>query len=176
VVLLHGLQQGRLGARAGAVDFVGHQQLAEHRPLHEAELVTAGLCLVEHLGADNIGRHQVRGELDAFFFQPQHLAERDGELGLGKAGRADQQRVTAAEDGRQRQVDHLVLTEDDRAHGLARLDKPLGGGVQLVEDLFISIGDVAHGAVCLSTSGSARQRARRNRCAFRPSIRHQAWP
>ena len=31
VLLLHRLQQRRLGARAGAVDLVGHQQLGEHR-------------------------------------------------------------------------------------------------------------------------------------------------
>ncbi len=31
VLLLHGLQQRRLGARAGAVDLVGHQELREHR-------------------------------------------------------------------------------------------------------------------------------------------------
>jgi hypothetical protein len=30
-MLLHRLQQRRLRARAGAVDLVGHQQLAEHR-------------------------------------------------------------------------------------------------------------------------------------------------
>ena len=38
VVLLHGLQQRRLGLRAGAVDLVGHQQLGEDRALDEAEV------------------------------------------------------------------------------------------------------------------------------------------
>ena len=37
VMLLHGLQKRRLGARAGAVDLVGHQELGEYRPLHETE-------------------------------------------------------------------------------------------------------------------------------------------
>ena len=32
VVFLHGLQKGGLGARAGAVDFIRHHQLAEHGP------------------------------------------------------------------------------------------------------------------------------------------------
>ena len=37
VMLLHRLQQRRLGARAGAVDLVGHQELGEDRAGHEAE-------------------------------------------------------------------------------------------------------------------------------------------
>ena len=37
VILLHRLQQRRLGARAGAVDLVGHQQLREDRAGNEAE-------------------------------------------------------------------------------------------------------------------------------------------
>ena len=42
-VLLHRLQQGRLRARAGAVDLVGHQQLAEDGAGNEAERAPAGV-------------------------------------------------------------------------------------------------------------------------------------
>ena len=54
--------------------------------------------------------------------------------------------------GRPQDLDHLVLAENDRAHGLACFAQALGCGVQFVENLFISVGDVAHGAVCLSTT------------------------
>lgn len=43
VVLLHRLQQRRLGARRGAVDLVGHQELGEDGALDEAEGAAAGL-------------------------------------------------------------------------------------------------------------------------------------
>jgi hypothetical protein len=57
MVLLHGLEQRRLGARARPVDFVGHQQLAEHRSGDEAEMPPSLVALLEHLGPDNVGRH-----------------------------------------------------------------------------------------------------------------------
>jgi hypothetical protein len=46
VLFLHGLQQRRLRARAGAVDFVGHQELREYRSGDEAERPLAGIALV----------------------------------------------------------------------------------------------------------------------------------
>ena len=64
MLLLHGLQQRRLGARTGAVDLVGHQQLGENRTGNEAEAAPAALAFLQHLGAENVGRHQVGSELD----------------------------------------------------------------------------------------------------------------
>ena len=126
VVLLHGLQQGGLGAGRGAVDFVRHQQLAEHGALQEAELAPAAFGLVQHLGADDIGRHQVGGELHALFIEAQHPAQRGGKLGLGKAGGAHQQGMPTAQNGDQHLLDHLVLAEDHPADGLTGFAQPLG--------------------------------------------------
>ncbi len=113
VLFLHGLQQRRLGARAGAVDFVGHQELREYRPGDEAERALAGIALVQHLGAQNIRRHQVRRELDALGVQPERNAQGFDQLGLGEAGHADQKRVAAGQDRYQGVFDHPVLAEDD---------------------------------------------------------------
>ena len=52
--------------------------------------------LFQHLGAENVRRHQVRGELDAPGVEAEHGAHGVDELGLGEAGQADQQRVAAA--------------------------------------------------------------------------------
>ena len=93
--LLHRLQQRRLRARAGAVDLVGHQQLAEHRAGNEAERAPAALAFLQHLGAENVGRHQVGGALDALVVEPEDRAERLDEPGLGEARHADQQRMAA---------------------------------------------------------------------------------
>ena len=70
VLFLHCLQQRGLGARAGAIDFVGHQQLGEYRSGDETERPLPGTALVQHLGAQNIRWHQVRRELDALGVQP----------------------------------------------------------------------------------------------------------
>src|SRR3546814_7891166 len=56
--LLHGLQQGRLRARAGAVDLVGHQELAEHRTGNEAEGAAADLVLLQDLRPQDVGRSE----------------------------------------------------------------------------------------------------------------------
>ena len=90
VVLLHRLQQRRLGARARAVDLVGHQQLAEDRPGDEAEAALAAGALLQHLAADDVGRHQVGGELDAARVEPEHDPHGLDQLGLGEAGQPDQ--------------------------------------------------------------------------------------
>jgi len=99
MALLHGLQQGRLGARAGAVDLVRHQELGENRALEEAERTLAGHALVHHFRTENVGRHQVRRELDALIRQAERRAHRLNEARLGEARRADQQGVTAREHG-----------------------------------------------------------------------------
>src|SRR5262245_15758129 len=121
-MLLHRLQQRGLGARARAVDFVGHQQLAEDRAGDEAEAALAAGALVQHLAAEDVGRHEIRGELDAAGIEPEHDAHALDQLGLGEAGKADQQRVAAAEHGDERLLDHAFLPEDHAA------DRGLGGG------------------------------------------------
>jgi len=113
VIFLHGLKKRRLGARAGAVDFVGHQQLAEDRSLDEAEGATAALILVHDFGAENIGGHQVGRKLNAVGIEPQHRAERGDELGLCQTRHADQQRVAAGQNGEKRVLHHFFLTEND---------------------------------------------------------------
>ncbi len=121
-MLLHRLQQRRLGARAGAVDLVGHQQLAEDRARNEAEAALAARALLQHLAAHDVGRHQVGRELDAAGVEPEHDAHGLDQLGLGEAGKADQQCVSAAQHGDERLLDHLLLPEDHLA------DRGLGGG------------------------------------------------
>ncbi len=131
MIFLHRLQQRRLRARRGAVDFVGHQQLGEHRPLDEAEGARLVLRLLQHFRAENIGRQQVGRELHAAGLQPEHAAERLDELGLGETRHADEQAVAAGEQRDERLFDHLVLAEDHAADGLAGaadfVERPLGG-------------------------------------------------
>ena len=129
-MLLHRLQQRRLRARAGAVDLVGHQQLREDRSGEEAEIALAARRLFQHLGAENVGRHQVGRELDAARVEPERDAHGLDQLGLGEARHADQQRMAAGQHRDQRAIDHAFLAEDDRADrgpGGARMR---GGGLR----------------------------------------------
>jgi len=90
MAFLHGLQQRRLGARRGTVDLVRHQELGEDRAGDEAEGAAPARALLQHLGAEDIGGHQVRRELHAPRIEAEHGAERLHQLGLGEAGYADQ--------------------------------------------------------------------------------------
>ena len=113
VIFLHRLKQRRLGARAGAVDLVGHQKLSEDRARDEAEGALAEFVLFHHLGAEYVRRHQVRRKLNAAGIEAEHNAERLDQLGLGETRHADQQGVAAGEKRDQRALDHALLAEDD---------------------------------------------------------------
>ncbi len=121
VIFLHGLQQCGLRARAGAVDFIRHQQLRKHRTFYEAEGAPPVFILIHDFGAENIRRHEVRCELDAVGIKPENRSERGDELGLGKPGNADEQRVAAREYCEKRVLHHFFLAEDDL--GYLRADR-----------------------------------------------------
>ena len=115
-----------------AVDLVRHQELREDRPPDEAEGARTVRRFFEHLGAENVGGQEIGRELHALGVEPQNLAERLDELGLGEAGHADQQRMAAAEQRHQRLLDDFLLAEDSAADRLARpldlADRAFGRG------------------------------------------------
>ena len=75
LMFLHGFQQRCLRLWRRAIDLVGEDDLREHGALDEAQRPAAAL-VVEDLGARDVGRHQVRGELDALEAQVQNLGQR----------------------------------------------------------------------------------------------------
>ena len=108
--LLHGLQQGGLGAGNGAVELVGQQQVGEHRPVHPAE---GAALAVEDVHAHHVGGEQVRGELD-----PPELAAQGQGQGLDQGGLAHprqvvQQDMPLGQDGRRHQADLGLLAHHD---------------------------------------------------------------
>ena len=125
VMFLHRLQKGGLGAGARPVDLVGHQELGEDRAADEAEHPLAVEPLLHHLGAENVGRHQVGRELHPQRVEPDDNPERLDELRLGEAGDADQEPVTARQQNGERQIDNPLLAEDDAADLGARRADPL---------------------------------------------------
>ena len=94
-LLLHRLEQGRLGLGGGAVDLVGQDQVGEDRARLEAEMARAAGVLADDVGAHHVGRHQVRRELDAAVAQVDSLGQRPDQDRLAQAGQAFEQNVPA---------------------------------------------------------------------------------
>jgi hypothetical protein len=87
---------------------------AKTGPERKTEAALARGALLENLGAENVGGHEVGRELDAPRVETEHNAHGLDELGLGQAWNAKEQRMAAGEDGHERLFDDLVLAEDDR--------------------------------------------------------------
>ena len=123
----HRLQQGRLGARRGAVDLVRQHHVGEDRPGQELE---SGVALVEDAGAGDVGRQQVGGALDAPELAADGRGQGSGEHGLAGAGQVLEEHVAAAHQGRGRQPDAAPLAHDHlvdaRLQPGQELGRPLG--------------------------------------------------
>ena len=98
--LLHPLEQRGLRLRRGAVDLVGEQDVGEDRALLELEVLPAVGVLDDDVGADDVGRHQVRRELDARERQLEPLGQRLDQERLAETGHAFEQHVAAGEHAR----------------------------------------------------------------------------
>jgi hypothetical protein len=84
-------------------------RLAKIGPRRNSELLLAGGRVgLQHLGADDVGGHQVGGELDALELKVQHLRDGADHQRLGHAGQADQQRVAAGDDAHEHLVEHVA--------------------------------------------------------------------
>jgi hypothetical protein len=129
-MLLHRLEQRRLRFRWRAVDFVSQHDIAEDRPGREHHLAPAGAgVFLDDVGAGDVGRHQVGGELDAGELQVQHLGEGLDEQCLRQPGDANNQAVAADEQRLEHELDDVTLADDPLAEFR---DDRLAAGVHLV--------------------------------------------
>ena len=113
-LLGHGFQKRGLGFRGGAVDFVGEDEIAKDGAGLELEDAVAFVIIDDDGGADDVGGHEVRGELDAGELEVEDLGEGADEThGFAEAGDAFQQGMAAdhqAEDGL---CDDVFVADDD---------------------------------------------------------------
>ena len=98
-LLLHRFEQGGLGLGRGAVDLVGQDQVGEDRPGLEGEVAAAGGVLEQDVGAGDVGRHQVRGELDPAVLEVERVGQGPDQHRLAEARHALQQDVAAGQQG-----------------------------------------------------------------------------
>ncbi len=120
LALAHRLQQRGLHLGRRAVDLIGEQDRMEDRAGHEFE---ASFLRAPDLGAGEVGRQQVRGELDAGEVRLQARGQGTNGGGLGQAGRAFHQQVAIGEQGDQQAFDQGGLADNARRQRVAQADE-----------------------------------------------------
>ena len=132
LALLHHLEQRGLHLGRGAVDLIGEQEVAEDR----AELgVEARIVRAIDPRADEVGRDEVRRELDPVERAAEHLRGRLHRQRLREARYAFDQQVAARQQADEHALEHLILAGDhppDLEQGLLELLHRLGGGRRFV--------------------------------------------
>ena len=113
--LLHRFQQRALRLGCGAVYLVGKDHLREDRAgmefEHAAGLIAACTLIYRH--AEDVGRQQVAGELDALELQAQRAREHQRQRGLADSGHVFDEQVAVRQQTSERQPDLLRLAEND---------------------------------------------------------------
>ena len=112
LLLFHGFQQGALRLGRGAVDLVGEDHLGEQRAGLKFE---TAVIAVEDRGADDVGRQQVAGELDAPERQAEDRRQAAREQRLADAGNVLDQQVPVGEQAGDGEADLVLLAKDDLA-------------------------------------------------------------
>jgi hypothetical protein len=112
-VLLHRLEQRALCLWGGSVDLVRQDDVRKDGAWPELEGAPSALRLVDDGRADDVGRHQVRCELDAREGQAHGLGQAAHEHGLAQARHALEQRVGAGQHAGDHAVDDQTLADDD---------------------------------------------------------------
>jgi hypothetical protein len=120
----------------GAVDFVRQDHVGKDRAAHERHSSTVGSFL-QDLDAGDVGRHQVRRELNALELQMEYLGDGFDEQRFRQARRSGDQTMSSREEGNQDLFDDVLLPDDHLFK--FRLDARAARGELLDELLFGSL-------------------------------------
>src|SRR6185369_17274070 len=90
----------------------GQNDVGEYRARLEIEKLVAGLVFLNDVGADDIGRHQIRCELNSRRTQVQRITESLHELRLSQSRHAFQQNVPLAQDGHENVVNDVGISDN----------------------------------------------------------------
>ena len=129
--LLHGLEHGGLGFRGCTVDFVGEDDVGEHRTFHELERAFASGQFLKDVGAGDVHRHEVRSELDTAEREREGFSEAADKESFCEARDSHQEGVTAGEQADGELFDDVFLADDDltefRFEGVVRFSEGVDG-------------------------------------------------
>src|SRR3989454_220597 len=160
---LHRLEQRGLGLRRRAVDLVREEDVREDRPAPEDEIARLAL---EDVSPGDVGREQVRCELDASEREAEACGERLRDQRLRQARDVFDQQMTVAEDRPEDALQDRALADD---HGLDRVeeiaaDLPDGGDVH------------RHASIRVRTSRNAGTKPPRARARWTQAMRSSRSP
>jgi hypothetical protein len=157
-----------------AVDFVGQQQVGEHRAQRRAELAR---LLVVDARAHQVGRHEVGRELDALEAAAHGARERLHRQRLGQPRHTFDQQVALRQHGHQHALEKAVLADDDALDFVEHALHQRGGGLGVVFHevprramaVFGGAAAVQRASLGVRTAAGRRRRrrfrsARRSRC------------
>ena len=129
---LHGLEQGRLGFGRGPVDFIGQNQVGKHRAGFEFEAIVLTGILDNDGGPDDVGGHEVGGELNARSGQRKGSGQTSDQQGLAQARHPLEKHVPLAQKGNKGEVHHRFLAHDGPAQLLTYRLQRLNSGRDLL--------------------------------------------
>ena len=112
-MLLHGLQQGRLHLGRRTVDFIRQDEVRENRPEFNGKLF---VFLAVNQGSRQVGRQQVRRELNPAELRVDRIGQRIDRQRLGQPRNPFEQNVPIAEQSDQQTFHKVFLTDDHFAH------------------------------------------------------------
>ena len=102
LAFLRRFEERGLRFRRRSVDFVGENDVREDRARRERKRARSGRrVFLENVETQNIGRRQVRSELDSTEAQVERVGDRPSDSRLAEPRNADEQNVPAREDSRQ---------------------------------------------------------------------------
>ena len=96
------------------------QDVGEDGALHELEPSPAAIALRQDLGAGDVGRHQIRCELNPLELEMEDLCDRAHQQRLGHAGHAFNKRVVSGKYCNQCVVNHMCISDDNLGDFLLR--------------------------------------------------------
>ena len=115
-LFLHCFQKSGLSLRCGPVDLVSQNHVAEDGTGLEFQVALAVIDFLDDVRPRDVGRHQIRCELNSRELQVQCAAQGLNELGLAQAWNAFQQDVPAREQSHQDAVNDGFGPDDHLGH------------------------------------------------------------
>ena len=100
-----------LGGRT--IDFVRQQNVGKNRPRLKVEEFFAHCVFLDDIRAGDIGRHEVRCELNAGKLQVHDICERGDQLCFTEARHTFQKHVTAGKQAHDDAIDDVSIPDDD---------------------------------------------------------------